>query len=258
MRTISLRFGTLLATVLLAAQAPEAGAQPGPNPLNATGAVLQPPAQPRVAPAGFWTRALTVTPEWLVVENEEGQQFPIAIAAVKSYLVRLAITPNEIPPGSVAIFNALVGPTGELFTDQIDLPEGVLRAGLVPQSLTIGANGLSYEEMILFNTITERIFGRGLAIAQFAGPTYRHTVGPVVNANPIRIEIPVGQFATVLPASPNFRVYRVRQDVGAFASVAPGDWVYIVPAPNNPLAPESLVPAKMIVYKQRAAAGAPR
>src|SRR4051812_42945222 len=59
------------------------------------------PPQAAMPTRGTWAEVINVTSRWMVVQNESGQQFPIASDRVRQFLIRWPLPTNQISPQSL-------------------------------------------------------------------------------------------------------------------------------------------------------------
>src|SRR5690349_17489363 len=123
-------FGVVLLGVAAVPWLPVRGqAFPGPEVnLTAGGLVPLPPPPPR----GAWGEVIFANDRWIVVQNHEGQQFPIAAESINQFLVRWPTSFNALTPQS------WVETTGDdvgsmtLRTTHVDVYEGTDRSLVQP------------------------------------------------------------------------------------------------------------------------------
>ena len=202
---------------------------------------------PRVPPQGEWAEVMTVTPKWLVIQNQNGQQFPISLAGVQLFLMRWPTSLEAIAPGALLEATGIDLSSNQIATDHVDVYEGTAhQLGVTPTIQTIiGFNRI----LTPFDIDQQNTFGidfyRFLTPGEMNLPRRLHVVGPLANLNPLRIAIGGGNSIAVLPASGSFYMSSVTP--GSVTFVKKGDLVYFVPLE---VTPKSLNLAQLVVYKK--------
>jgi hypothetical protein len=201
------------------------------------------PLGPQIPVQGDWVEVVTVTSKWLVVQNQSGQQFPMALDSISGFIIRWPIDPSRVSPNSLVEAIGLDLHTNQIQTDHVDVFEGGARGLVRPmvQSM-IGFNGRpapydflnpnSYASPIPIPTGEDQV------------PNRVHVVGSVLGMNPLRLEIP-GNNSVVIVPSPTGLVFQ-QVTAGSMSFLKPRDLLYIVP---TDAAPKSLIVAQLIAYK---------
>jgi hypothetical protein len=157
-----------------------------------------PPGQVGMAtPAGEWAEAeiLTVTPKWLVLQNPQGQQFPVSLAAnsVQLFLIRWPTTPDRLAPDAWIEASGGIGNSNQLLTDHVDVYQGPSK-GFLPTArdpIQLLYNGLGdYLTPLDVFSDQRNVLGddfRRQPENNF--PTGMYVVGPVVGRNPLLVQI---------------------------------------------------------------------
>src|SRR4051794_41065831 len=65
--------------------------------------------QIRVPPQGTWAEIINVTSRWIVIQNQAGQQFPIASDSIRQFLIRWPTSLDQLTGNSVI---EVAGPNG--------------------------------------------------------------------------------------------------------------------------------------------------
>jgi hypothetical protein len=248
LRRIS-RFGIGLALALAAhagtgpngAQAQVVG---GGQPLGQAQSGLQ---RPNFEPAGGWARILTVTDKWLVLENEDGQQFPVAFDQVNLFVMRWPTSAERIAPDDLLEVTGWDRGTNQIQTDHIDVFHGAARSLVTPTYQPI----IGYGRVVTrFDIEQQNTLGINLHYRLLPGeeriPPRLHVVGPLASLIPLQIAIGGGNAVTVLPLEMGVTMTQVTPGVNSY--VRPGDMAYVVPIPAN-ATPRSLALAQLVVYK---------
>ena len=154
---------------------------------------------PRFEPDGLWARVVSVTPKWLVLENEAGQQFPVAADAVDLFLMRWPITPSQLTPGSWIEVTGIDLNSSQVLCDHADVFEGAARALVSPTSqYLVGYNRV----MTLSNPFQMGTFGQtNLLPGEELLPRRRHLVAPVISGVPLVLAAPGNESVGVVGAA---------------------------------------------------------
>ena len=197
---------------------------------------------PRFEPEGLWARVVSATPKWLVLENVEGQQFPVSTGAVDLFVMRWPTNPLMAPPGTWAEVTGIDLNSGGVLAGHVDLYEGAARAMVSPTSqYLIGYNRV----MTLASPFQMNTFSRfSLLPGEELIPRRRHIVGPLLARDPLVIDIGGNDAVRVVPGSANFNVTQVTP--GEVRFIRPGDLVWCLPVGSNPM---TLALGQLVVYK---------
>lgn len=229
-------------------QAPAVGNGPG---LAQNSANLPPPP-----PQGAWGEVVMANNRWMVVQNHQGQQFPIAAEAVSQFLIRWPTTLNAVTQESVV---EVVGPdlgSNSLQTDHVDVFEGADRALVAPTATRILPNNRPDTAvdpgfnrfMNAFDVGSQNLlYGWAYPVTpgQQGIPARLHVVGNVLNTNPLRVATPGNNFATVVPADGAMSVTQMTRGSCSFAEK--GDLVYLMP---TQLTARTVVLSQLVLYKK--------
>ncbi|HEV3168408.1 MAG TPA: hypothetical protein VGZ22_30665 [Isosphaeraceae bacterium] len=197
---------------------------------------------------GDWAEIVTVTPKWLVLMNQQGQQFPVSLTNIGVFLMRWPTTIDKIAAGALIEATGIDRGTNQIVTDHMDVYEGgaARQLGVMPVVQTIiGMNRvLSAYDIEQHNTYGVDLF-RYLTPDELSMPQRMHVVGPIVDLNPLRLGIPGGNAIAVLPATDAFFMTSITPGSSSF--VRKGDLVYFVPESATP---KSLNLSQLVVYKK--------
>jgi hypothetical protein len=218
------------------------------------GAVPLPPTPPR----GAWGAVIMTNNKWLVTQNSEGQQFPIAYDSIDQFLIRWPTMLGALTEDSVV---EAIGPnaaSNTLLTDHVDVFEGTDQQLVTPTFTTVMPNNRPITTIDPgFNR-----FMNGLEIAQntFYGwaypvspedagtPIRLHVVGHVVSRDPLRVNFLATNTAAILPSEPGgLKVTQVTR--GSPSYVEKEDFVYLMP---KELTERSVILSQLVVYKKMA------
>ena len=193
-----------------------------------------------------WARVLTVTDNWLVLENEQGQQFPVNLDSVALFVMRWPTSPDRLNGQDLVEVTGINLGTNQVRADHVDVFSGQARGMVTPTYQSIIGNG---RVLTPADIERQRLFGRALQYELQVGeeflPAQLHVVGPPANAAPLQIEIGGNNAVTVVPAG-GFSMTQVTAGVPRY--VAPGDVAHVVPIPER-ATPRSLSISELVIYK---------
>jgi hypothetical protein len=198
---------------------------------------------PRIPPPGDWLEVVTVTPKWVVLQNQMGQQFPVSLDSVELFVMRWPTSLPEISP------NALIEATGvevnanQIRTDHMDVFDGIERRFVMPTvEQVVGFNRVvTAFDLDMMNTYGIRF---PLLPIEEQMPTRLHVVGPLIGVNPVRVAIPGNNAVAIFPAVNG--IYITQVTAGSPQYVRPGDLVYAV---ASTMTPRTVVLSQLVVYK---------
>lgn len=198
-----------------------------------------------------WAEVLTVTSKWLVIQNDQGQQFPISFDAIQLFIARWPLQIGRIPAGSLVEATGPDTGNSALLTSHVDVYSGGARSMVTPTFLYINANGqLSRQIDFTFNpgVYGDLYPGIGSPIQGnvLAGPTQIHVVGPPTSLAPLSLNTPGNSAIGILPATPG-GISATQITPGTSSILRPGDIVYFV---SSGIGVKSLALSQLIVYKQ--------
>ncbi len=199
---------------------------------------------PNFPPAGDWAEVVTVTSKWLVLQNQNGQQFPVALDSIGQFVLRWPINPDNISATALVETTGIDLGTNQIRTDHVDVFEGSAR-GLVRPILqqVIGYN----RRPTAFDVQNQNNYGVFIPLlpGEDQIPNRLHICGPVAGGNPLRIAVGGNNAIAVLPFANGLFFSQVTP--GAFGYLRPRDLVYVVP---TDITPKSLILGQMVGYKQ--------
>ncbi|WP_422924688.1 hypothetical protein [Singulisphaera sp. PoT] len=229
-------------------------AYPGPY-VNLTAGGLTPLPPP--PPKGAWGEVIMSNSKWLVVQNHEGQQFPISWESVSQYLVRWPTNAAALTNRSLIEAIGLDLGSNTVRTDHLDVYEGT------DQTLVTATNKSVLPTNSVVTTI-DPTFNRFMNAFDIAGqntlygwaypidpgtngiPGQLYVVGNALGLDPLRVGTPGNNVATIVPdASGSFTMTQVTRGTQSFAEK--GDIVFLTPVDLNP---KSLVLNQLVVYKK--------
>jgi hypothetical protein len=223
----------------------------GPN--LAQGAVPLPP----VPPQGAWGEVIMANSKWIVVQNHQGQQFPIATTAINQFLIRWPTSLTSLTE------NSMVEAIGEnlgsnvMKTDHVDVFEGSNQtlvaptySSLLPNNRVVTTIDPGFNRFMNGFDIGAQNLLYGWAYPTSAGelgiPERLHVVGGVLGINPLRLRVPGNNFATVLPADPGvLTITEMTRGNSSFAEK--GDLVFLMP---TELTQRTVTLSQLVLYKK--------
>ena len=108
---------------------------------------LAPWTAPRSSPPtsaigqGMWAEVVSSTSRWIVVQNQEGQQFPIAGDRIHQFLVRWPSLLADLTPGSLVEATGTQTSSASMMTDHIDVYEADAQNLVTPTMQGVGPAG---------------------------------------------------------------------------------------------------------------------
>jgi hypothetical protein len=205
---------------------------------------------PRFPAQGEWGEVLTVTSKWIVLQNQQGQQFPVSLAGVKLFVMRWPTTLDSVAPGALVEATGLDIGTNQVQTDHVDLFEGTAnQLGVVPTLQPIVGFNRVISQFDIDSWVNYGVdLYRYLSPEEMNMPRRLHVVAPLVDINPLRLAIGGGIVLAVIPPNPgSFFVTSVTP--GSTSFVRSGDLVYFLPQEATP---KSLNLSQLVVYKKMA------
>jgi len=212
-----------------------------------------------VAPAeSTWCEVIMANAKWLVVQNQQGQQFPVRIDSINRYMVRWPATTTDLTEESMVEAIGTDLGSNTVTTEHIDVFEGSAQSLVTPRLTSFLPGGRvmtaldpGYNRTLVGWNIAEQASLYSWAfplIPQANGiPSRLHVVGSVAGLNPLRLAIPGQNFATVLPPTEpgTFTVSQVT--LGAPNIAQKGDLAFVTPLRADP---ETLAVSQLVLYKK--------
>jgi hypothetical protein len=197
---------------------------------------------PQITPQGDWAEVLTVTPRWLVLQNRQGQQFPVSLDAVQEFLMRWPTAPDRLAPDAwVEAFGAIRF-SNQIVTDHVDVFQGTSKSMVTLMRVPIDGSG---QILTPARVDTQSNYGDDFQVAgQDKQPRWLYVAGPVVNRNPLIVattdNTPVTMFG------PQGFPPMTLLTRGSATLVQPGDEVWY---DTIAFGPRSLSLSQLMVYK---------
>ena len=221
-----------------------------PNPYGGDGAYntfntggLQ---QVRIPPRGVWTEVISVTPRWMVVQNELGQQFPIASDRVRQFLIRWPSSTDQFTPQSMIEVTGPDAGSNFVIADHLDVYEADAQNLVSP-----AVNNLYGYNRVLssFDVDQQNTYGvvYWMSPEEYAIPNRLHIVGRSVGApgDIVRIAGFGQNWYSIQPSVNGMSVTQVT--IGNNSYARRGDIAYIVP---ENVGARSLDISQLVLYKK--------
>ena len=264
-RPVALLTG-VMATLCLAVSSPTPaqeqptfGMRNGTNPVRMMGIDPLPPTPPK----GAWGEVIMANSKWLVVQNHEGQQFPVAVDSIDRFLIRWPTDLSAITADSVieAIGTQVTATT--MRTDHIDVFEGSNKTLVSPTFLTLTPNKTAqtlvdpmfnrYMNSATIGAYNQQfgwVFPSGMdgdgAVEVGGSATRLHVVENAVGNDPLSIAIGGNNAMTILEdESGPMTINEVTR--GNTGLAEKGDFIYLVP---TDMTPRTVVLSQAVLYKK--------
>jgi hypothetical protein len=224
--------------------------------IGAGGEVFAPSAGGRPPLAGRapiidqgWAEVLTVTSKWVVIQNADGQQFPIAFDSIDLFIARSPVQISSIPQDSLVEATGLDAGEGAVRTEHVDVYVGGARSMVTPTFLYLNGRGQLLRQIdFTYNPgVYGDIFGVEAPIQGnvLAGAVQIHIVGPPISRIPLRLNTPGNSGIGIFPSTPA-GLSATAITPGTSSILKPGDPVYYV---ATGLGVKSVKLSQLIVYK---------
>jgi len=254
MAALLIGLGTVQAQRLAGAPADQNAAN---NPLRPN--VDQGPIDlPPIPPKGAWGEVIMANSKWMVVQNHQGQQFPVANDAVGQFLIRWPTSLDQLTPATVVEAIGQDVGNNTMRTDHVDVFEGADRALVQPTFASLLPNGRpvttidpGFNRFMNGFDIGAQNLLYGWAYPVGPGgvngiPGQLHVVGNAVSVNPLlRISVLGTNSAFVMPDENGLSVTQMTRGDSSFAEK--GDLIYLMP---TELSPRSVVLSQVVLYKK--------
>jgi hypothetical protein len=260
MVTRRFRGGLSLAFLMVGLVAPRtAGAQAQNRDVAFQAVFPQTGGVPQLPPQGAWGEVINVTSRWIVIQNHQGQQFPVAIEDIQEFLIRWPTSFDALTGQSVVEAVGQTPGSNVVHANHIDVFEGSDRSLVAP----------TYNSMLPNNMVVTTLdpgFNRFMNAWDYAGqnmlygwaypvpasmstaPSRLHVVGHVVDRGDqqVRLGLPGNNFATVVPdASGQMTVTQITR--GSSELTRKGDYAFMMPLQ---VTARGLILSQLVVYKQ--------
>jgi len=224
---------------------------------NFLGMVEAPPL-PTSPPNGAWGEVIMANARWLVVQNHNGQQFPVRVDHIAQFLVRWPIDARDLTNNSVIEAVGMDQGSNILRTDHVDVFEEDDRQLVSP----------TYRSILPNNRVVTTIdptFNRMMNAFDIEGQAYLygwaypispanlpiggrlHVAGNVLSIDPaLRLGVPGNNVVTILPG-PSDMIQMTQVTKGSASFAEKGDLVFIS---TSGVMAESLDVQQLVLYKK--------
>ena len=202
--------------------------------------------QAKIPMHGAWAEIITVTPRWMVVQNQLGQQFPIASDHVRQFLVRWPYSTDQLTPRSLIEVTGPNGNTTTIIADHIDVYENDAQSLVSPTVSNLVGNNrdLNFIDVDQQNTYGIVYY---MSPEEYAIPNRLHVVGNFmgIDGNHVRVAGFGLNWHDIQPSVNGMSVTQVT--LGSNSYARRGDLVYILP---ENVGPRSLDITQLVLYKK--------
>jgi hypothetical protein len=197
----------------------------------------------------------------MVVQNERGQQFPVAADAVAQFLVRWPAELRDLTPSVLVEARGQELASMTLQTPHIDLYMGSEQALIQPGYTSdlpflnkpVVAIDPTFGRMMNAFQITaqNQLYSWVYPIPPVSGiPTQMHVVGNAINLAPVQLGVPGNNVVTLLPSTPDGMTI-TQVTLGSNSIARKGDLVYLKPIQGrDPAGEKTLMLSQAVLYKK--------
>jgi len=180
----------------------------------------------------------------MVLQNQQGQQFPVSLDAVQQFLIRWPTSPDRLAPDALAVVDGLNRNSNQVLADHVDVFQGPTKSLVpAPSRGPLNENG-DYIFPLLMDTY-ETGFGGNFRRWPVDGlPLSLDVIGQVVNRYPLVVRLPDNTLIKVL--GPQGIPPMTLVTFGSPTFVRSGDLVWYLATGANP---RTLGLEQLIVYK---------
>jgi len=258
---MKLGFVTVLGLMAAAGLAFNAGAQDPVNDLPATFAApsyywhmnkggIQESVQKQ---SGEWAEVITANPKWLVLQDQQGNQYPLASDRIRQFLIRWPSNPATFTLNSLIEVTGPDGGSNTIIADHIDQYEDGAQSLVSPMvSNNYNNYGFNFnygynQTLAPWNVAASSTFQATYYGVPFgyAAPLPLHVVGRALGNDPIRVAGMGDNWYSVQPGANGMSVTQVTLGNNSYARR--GDIVYVV---LNDMSSRSLDVSQLILYKK--------
>jgi hypothetical protein len=230
----------------------------GPG-MNLTGGGILPVPPP--APQGALFEVIFADSRWMVVQNEKGQQFPVAADAVAQSLIRWQADVRDLTPAVLVEARGQELASMTVQVPHIDIFVGSEQALVQPNYTSdlpllnkpvIAIDPSFNRWMNAYDPVAQnQLYSWVYPILPVTGvPTQMHVVGNPINLGPLRLGVPGNNVVTLLPPVPGVMTM-TQVTVGGSAFARKGDLVYLTPVQGrDPAGEKSLLLSQAVLYKK--------
>ena len=220
-----------------------------------------------LSPQGIWGEVVSSTSRWIVVQNQDGQQFPISSDRIRQFLVRWPSSVGELTPASMVEATGYRNSGSSVMVDHIDVYEANAQNLVSPTLQNLGGgtadplgmasplnagnfNSINFETLGFGSVDWTSIRDAGTAnwteLPAFPTATLLiHVVGRSVGINPVTLTGFGPMSIAVVPGNGGMTVTQVTLGTNSYAKK--GDVVHLVP--ENATA-RGLDVGQLVLYKK--------
>ncbi len=198
---------------------------------------------PQLPRQGSWAEVINVTSKWIVVQDEQGRQYPIASDAIKQFLIRWPSGVDQLTNASLVEATGVNAGSNVVVADHLDIYEADAQRLVTPNVTNLfGANrtlaSLDEDRSNQFD-VNYYVSDQEAAI-----PNRINIVGNPTQASPLQIRVNATNWMTIQPGNGGMTVTQVTLGSNSFARK--GDIAYIV---ADSSAPRSVNVSMLVLYK---------
>jgi len=198
-----------------------------------------------------------VNNKWLVIQNQQAQQFPISLQGVSQFMIRWPTTLDALTPSSLVEAIGEDQGSNTLVADEVVVYEGQAQSLVTPELRSLLGNSnrpVTATDPGYFRGVNAFDVGEQYSMYGWAFPVppgnpgmaRLYAVGTVVNLDPLRLRVPGNNFATVLPpASTTIPITQVTRGSASF--VKKGDLAFVMPME---VTPKTLLVSQLVIWKK--------
>ena len=200
--------------------------------------------KPSVPAQGVWGEVIMSNARWVVLQNAQGQQFPIDYNMIRQFVVRWPTRIDVAAPDALLEVTGVDIGSNRIQTDHIDVYEGTARSLVTPTMLRmLGANRVITPFDLDQASLYGGVFPFNPAEANI--PARIHAVGHVIGLDPLRVAVDGNNSLAVLPSNDGLDMTQVT--LGSPTFVKKGDLVYYIPEAAGA---KTLAVSRFILYKK--------
>ena len=197
-----------------------------------------------VQPQGAWAEVITASSRWLVVQTQEGQQFPIAADRIRQFLVRWPSSVDQLTANSLVEVTGPEGLQNTVIADHIDHYEAGAQNLVSPTVQSFYGNNRTISPFELGQKDTFSIV-YFLTPEEYNIPNRVHIVAPPLQKAPLQLAGGGNNFYNVQPSQNGMTVSQVT--MGDMSYPRRGDVVFVS---TENLTARSLNVTQLVLYKK--------
>jgi hypothetical protein len=198
-----------------------------------------------IPPQGTWAEVINVTPKWLVLQDQQGRQFPVDARSIKQFLVRWQSSASQLTSESLVEVTGIDAGSNVVVADHIDVFGTDAQKLVTPdyQPLTGQNRQLAGLQEDIVNNPNGQIYAPPGAEASL--PNKVNVVGRAMGNDPVRIQTFGTNSVVVQPALEGMTVTEITLGSNSYAKK--GDLVYFV---TDSAGQRSLTLSQIVLYKK--------